>query len=91
MGDYRITCTIQTDCSPSARHIVSVGLEGHNTPRYTVSEVYALMDSGHRLYTTGGDARSWVRKWTCRYCLRPTLRSHPGATTANDLEALPRC
>ena len=77
MGDYRITCTVQTDCAPSVKHVVAVGLEGHNAPRYTVAEVYALMDLGHRLYTSGGDSRSRVKKWTCRYCLRPTLRIAP--------------
>ncbi len=85
MSDYKIECSIQTNCRATG-HITGVRISG---TQFTVQEIYELMGQGHRFYTEApfSGLRAWVNKWDCA-CGRGTLRSSPDAVTANNLDSL---
>lgn len=85
MTDYKIDCSIQTNCRASG-HIIGVRIENQE---YTVQQIYGYMNQGHRFYTEApfSGLRALVNKWDCP-CGRGTLRSAPDAVTANNLDSL---
>ena len=93
MADYVIRCTDQTPAGTDhdSAHIERVAFEGATTC-YTVAQVYALIDAGHRIWSRGplASVSARVRKFRCR-CGRATLRSDADATKVNNLDSLPMC
>ena len=92
MADYQVTCTIQQPmgAAHTDAHIVTIGSNGL---RWTVAQAYQYIDAGHRFYTVSPSTgrTAFVRKFQCRSCYTPTLKSDPDAIRDNNLDSLPRC
>ncbi len=88
MADHRITCVNK---EASHGHIQSVGISDGN--RYSVEQVYSLIDQHHSFHTgtTGDGDYARVSKSDCVTCLRPTLRSHPDGKPENNLDNISSC
>ncbi|WP_409496234.1 DUF3892 domain-containing protein [Amycolatopsis sp. cmx-11-12] len=92
MTDYRIVCTDQTGCTTGG-HITAVGTgadANSASQRFTVQQVYNLMNNGNTFHTYGAGRRADVHKWDCA-CGVGTLRSSADSTTANNLDNLRIC
>lgn len=89
--DYRIVCTNQTGCSQNG-HIIGVGTgsDAGWDRQWTLQQVYAAMNAGHRFLTYGGGLWATVQPYKCG-CGLWTLRSGADATTANNLDSLNLC
>jgi hypothetical protein len=99
MGTYKITC-IGTQAAPTPPihkrgHIIRVGTtdDAGNYRVLTVSEVYGLMKSGNKFFTTNPDGThpADVEPDHCGSHNVDTLRSKKDATTENNLDSLPNC
>jgi len=89
MSEYLITCVRKSYRTAAGhQHIMSVGIGG---TRFTVAQIYRLMDAGNTFRTaspsTGKEAP--VAKYHC--CGLDTLRSHSDRLWDNNLDNLPLC
>jgi hypothetical protein len=90
MAEYLITCVRKSALTPAGhQHIVSVGI---GTQRYTVEQIYPLMDAGHTFRTASrlSGVEAPVAKYHCP-CGVNTLRSHADRSWDDNLDNLPRC
>lgn len=89
MAEYLITCVRKSPLTRAGhQHIVSVGI---GSGRYTVANVYQLMDAGHTFRTASPSSgqQAAVARYHC--CNIDTLRSHSDGYWDNNLDNLPRC
>jgi hypothetical protein len=93
MSTKRIVCTERS--SSGHGHIVKVGIgtdADQATDSESVATVRASLAAGQVYYTYGERSGkvALVRRWDCS-CGVLTIRSHPDATTDNNLDNLRAC
>ena len=98
MADYRIVCTEQEPVYEPTTHAHIVGIGTGQDPdkadtHWSLDEVLAAMDRGHRFYTVSPSTgkTALIEKFTCTRCWRTFIRSTPDAIHDNNLDSLRRC
>lgn len=90
MSVFQITCTNKKSYLCGHEHIEWVGVRDETRP-LSVSDVYRLMDAGHRFYTVSPStgAVALVEKFHCYHV--DTIRSAADAVADNNLDNLRAC